>query len=202
MRTTLLAVCAALLAAPAFAQKAPATARSEAFIATISKVKPDDGKLSKADKDANQKYFTELDGYFDYDVLTSEPISGRADKFTAEQKAEFMKKFRELIRLVGYPDSGGFFKKAKWALLAPKEQGDLTIVTIDAKVIKDDLETKVDLIWKKAADGLRMVDVAFDGDSLVKDYKNQFTRIIDKEGAKGLIERIDKKRAELDKKDK
>jgi ABC-type transporter MlaC component len=41
--------------------------------------------------------------------------------------------------------------------------------------------------------------VAFDGDSLIKDYQNQFARIVDKEGASGLMKKVDEKRAELDK---
>ncbi|MBI3185510.1 MAG: ABC transporter substrate-binding protein [Myxococcales bacterium] len=178
--------------------KHPAVERSEGFIASLLKVKPDDGKLSAADKAANEKVFTQLDGYFDFDRLTAEPISPRADKFTPAEKAEFQKKFRELIRLVAYPDSGGFFRRAKYTLADPKEEGEVVTVQLDAKVVKDDLETKVDLHWKKMGDVLKLVDVSFDGDSLVKDYTNQFVRIIDKEGAKGLIAKVDKRRAELD----
>lgn len=194
----LLLLSSLILASPAFADASPAVKRTEAFINGLLKVKQDEGNLTKADKDANQKVFTELDGYFDFDRLTSDPITPRVDKFSSAQKADFLKKFRELIRLIAYPDSGAFFRKAKYTLSPAKEQGELAVVTIDAKVVKDDLETKVDIHWKKGADGLRIVDVAFDGDSLVKDYQNQFVRIIDKEGVKGLIEKLDKRRAELD----
>lgn len=198
MRRHLLLLSALLAPGLAAAKGHPAVERTEAFIAGLLKVKPDDGKLSAADKEANQKVFGQLDGFFDYDQLTGQPISPRADKFSPAEKAEFQKKFRELIRLIAYPDSGAFFKKAKYTVGAPKEQGELITVPIDAKVVKDDLETKVDLHWKKTGDGLKLVDVSFDGDSLVKDYTNQFVRIIDKDGAKGLISKVDKRRAELD----
>ena len=195
---TLIAAGALLVPTLALAESPASQKRTEAFVAGLLKVKPDDGKLSKADKDANLKAYLELDGYFDFDHLTTAPIAPRADKFSPAEKADFAKKFRELIRLIAYPDSGAFFKKAKYTVGAPKEQGEVSIVPIDAKVVKDDLETKVDIHWKKVGDSLRIVDVAFDGDSLVKDYQNQFVRIIDKDGAKGLIEKIDKRRAELD----
>lgn len=194
-------LCAfALVPAVALAGKHPAVERTEKFVALLLKVKQaEEGKtLAAADKAANEKVFKELDGYFDYDHLTSAPISPRADKFSKDEKAEFQKKFREVIRLVAYPDSGSFFRKAKWTLGEPKEKGDVVVVPMDCKVVKDDIEMKVDLHFKKAADGLKIVDVAFDGDSLVKDYQNQFVRIIDKEGAKGLIAKVDKKRSELD----
>jgi ABC-type transporter MlaC component len=181
------------------AQGPAAVKRTEAFVNALLKVKSDDGTLTKADKDANQKIFTELDGFFDFERLTTEPIKPRADKFSADEKSEFAKKFKEVIRLVAYPDSGAFFRKAKYTLGAPKEEGEVVIVPIDAKVVKDDLETKVDIHWKKGADGtLKIADVGFDGDSLVKDYQNQMVRIIDKEGAKGLIGKVDKRKAELE----
>ncbi len=196
--TTALCCAALLLPAAAFAEGPNAQKRTEAFIAALLKVKPDDGKLTKADKDANQKVFTELDAFFDWDYLVSSPIQPRIDKFSAAEKAEYLKKFKELVRLIAYPDSGSFFKKAKYTVGAPKEEKDITTVPIDAKVVKDDLETKVDIHWAKSADGLRIHDVSFDGDSLIRDYQNQFVRIIDKEGAKGLIAKIDKRRAELE----
>jgi phospholipid transport system substrate-binding protein len=174
--------------------------RTEAFINLLLKVKsPEEGKtLSKADQEANQKVFSELDGYFDWDNITHSPIAPRADKFKPEEKAEFTKKFREVIRLVAFPDSGAFFRKAKYTVSPGKAEGDLTTVSIDAKVVKDDLQTKVDLHFKKAADGLKITDVSFDGDSLVKDYQNQMVRILDKEGPKGLIAKVDKRKAELE----
>ena len=193
-------VILSILALPgaALAKGHPAVERTEGFIAALLKVKQDDGKLTAADKAANQKVFVELDGFFDFDHLVSSPITPRADKFSAAEKAEYSKKFREVVRMVAYPDSGGFFKKAKYTIGAVKEEREVTIVPIDAKVIKDDLETKVDLHWKKTATGLRLIDVSFDGDSLVKDYTNQFVRIIDKEGAKGLIAKIEKRRLEME----
>lgn len=173
--------------------------RTESFINLLLKVKQSDAApLAKADQDANQKIFTELDGFFDWDYLVSEPIRTRVDKFSAAEKDEFQKKFKEVIRLVAYPDSGSFFRKAKWAITAPKEEGaDKVSVGIDAK--KDDLETHVDLHFKKMGADLKLYDVSFDGDSLVKDYQNQMVRILDKGGPKELIGKIDKRKADLEK---
>src|SRR5438105_4149294 len=119
----------------ALGAKDPAVDRTEKFIAKLVEVKPDDGKLTAKDKEANQKIFSELDGYFDFDALTAAPIMPRLDKFSADQKAEFYKKFKELIRLIAYPDSGSFFKKAKYTVGDAKPQGDVVTVPIDAKVV-------------------------------------------------------------------
>jgi ABC-type transporter MlaC component len=172
----------------------PAVARTEQMIAAFKKVKPG---VSAA---ANASAFNELDSLIDYDTITSRTIEPRAAKFTPAQRAEFQKNFRELIRLIAYPDSGDFFRKARLTFKPPKTEGSQTQVPFLAKSPDEDLETEITLHWNKGADGsLRLVDASFDGDSLVRDYQNQFSKIIDKDGVVGLLKRIDQRRAEIDK---
>jgi phospholipid transport system substrate-binding protein len=179
---------------------APAVERTEAFIATFKKVKSSE-KPTAAEKKANEAVFAELDKFMDFDTLTEKPIEPRAAKFSAKQKTEFTTKFRDLVRRIAYPDSGAFFREAKMKVGEPAEKDGATVVPIDAHLPKDDLRTKLELYWaKKGAGGtLRLVDVAFDGDSLIKDYQNQFARLIDKEGVAGTLKKLDEKKAELDK---
>ena len=174
----------------------PAVERTEAFIAAFKKVKSGD-KLTPADKKANEKVFAELDKFMDFETLTTKPIEPRAAKFSAKQKSQFAGDFRDLIRRIAYPDSGEFFREAKMKFGAPAAKAGATAVPIDAHLVKDDLRTKVELYWVPKGGQLKLVDVAFDGDSLIKDYQNQFARIIDKEGVAGLMKKVDEKKAEL-----
>jgi phospholipid transport system substrate-binding protein len=194
MRTWVLAVLTLLLPGLAFAAKDPAQVRAEAFIAGLKRVKP---LKSPADRAANEKVFTELDGFIDFDSLTVEAIKPRADKFNADQKAEYMKKFRELVRLIAYPDSGDFFKEAQVTFKPVEAKGAVTNVPFNARMAKEDLETDVTLHWVGKGEAAKLIDVSFDGESLVKDYQNQFTRIIDKDGVPGLIKKLDERRGEL-----
>jgi ABC-type transporter MlaC component len=192
------AVAAAMLGGPARAASSPAMERTESFIAAFKKVKSG-AKLTAADKKANEAAFTALDKFMDWDTLTTRPIEPRAAKFSAGQRKEFATKFKDVVRRMAYPDSGDFFRDAKLKFGQVTEKGDATVVPIDAHVVKDDLRTKIELYWGKKGGTLQLVDVAFDGDSLIKDYQNQFARIIDKEGVSGLMKKVDEKRAELDK---
>jgi ABC-type transporter MlaC component len=202
MRRTALSLLAAVVAATLLGSQAhaaaPAVERTDSFIATFKKVKSGD-KVSAADKKANEATFTALDKFMDWDTLTTKPIEPRAAKFSAAQKKEFATKFKDVVRRIAYPDSGDFFREAKLKVGEATEKGELTVVPIDAHVVKDDLRTKIELIWGKKDGTLKLVDVAFDGDSLIKDYQNQFARIIDKEGVSGAMKKVDEKRAELDK---
>jgi ABC-type transporter MlaC component len=177
-----------------------AAERTDAFIAAFKSVKSGE-KLSPADRRANEQAFVALDRFMDFDTLIQKTIEPRAGKFTPKQKTEFASKFRDLIRRIAYPNSGEFFRSAKMKIGTAVEKGETTVVSIDAHVPKDDLKTKLQLSWSraKAKDGtLKLVDVAFDGDSLIQDYQNQFARIIDKEGVAGLLRKVDEKKAELD----
>ena len=169
--------------------------RAGDFVGLLLKVQPGTGKLTAAQKAANEKVFRQLDSLIDFEHFTTAPIAPRADKFSKEQKADFAKKFREVIRLVAYPDSGSFFRKAKYSFGKGTEKEGIVLVPISTRVVKDDLETEVTLHFRKNA--WKIVDVSFDGDSLVKDYQNQMIRIIDKDGAKGLIAVIEKRYSEM-----
>ena len=145
----------------------------------------------------NEKAFAALDEYFDFDTLTAEPIRPHRERLTAAQRQEFTGKFRELIRLVAYPDTGAFLRKATRKLGAAREANGVQVVDVDLALPEEDLETRVSFHWKEVRGALRLVDVSFDGDSLVRDYANQFGRILEKEGAGGLLKKADERLAEL-----
>lgn len=174
-----------------------AVERTESLIATFKKVKSGD-KLSAADRKANEQVFAEIDRFMDFQSLTGKPIEPRAAKFSAKQKVEFADKFRSLIRAIAYPNSGGFFRDAKMKLGAPADKEGATLVPVDAHVAKENMRTKLEFSWVRRDGTLKIGDVSFDGDSLIKDYQNQFARIIDKEGVAGLLKKMDEKKAELE----
>lgn len=201
-KTLLAAAAVAALALPTPARAAapaPGKERTESLIAAFKKVKPDDGKLTAAEKAANARHFAELDGYLDFETLVSKPIAPRAAKLTPAQLADYKAKFRELIRLIAYPNSGEFFRDAKWKIGPEKVQGELLTVPVDVRVPAEDLETVVEFQWAKVDGTLQIQDVLFEGDSLVKDYQNQVSRVVDKQGAAGLIKALDDRLAELNK---
>ena len=191
-----LTVALALLApfAASAAAKDPAQAKTDQMIAAFKAVKAGAGEA------ANAKPYATLDSLIDYDTITARSIEPRAAKFTAAQKAQFYKRFRELIRLQAYPDSGAFFRDAKLTFKPVTTEGNVSNVPFRAYIAAEDLETNVTLHWTKAADGsLKMTDVSFEGDSLVRDYQNQFAKVVDKEGVAGLFKKLDERHAALSK---
>ncbi|MBI5548721.1 MAG: ABC transporter substrate-binding protein [Deltaproteobacteria bacterium] len=181
------------------ASTSPGRERAETLVATFKKVKKDDGKLTEADKAANAKVFAELDTFLDFETLVSKPIAPRADKLKPEELAGFKAKFRELIRLVAYPNSGAFFREATLSFQPEQARGELLAVAMKVRLPAEDLDTVVEFLFAKVGGALKVQDVLFEGDSLVKDYQNQITKVIDKSGIAGLMKILDDRLADLSK---
>ena len=176
------------------------TSATEALVAAFKRVKDDDGKLSDADKAANAKTYAELDALLAREHFTAAAIAPRKDKFSAAELKAFQEQFWDVVQRIAYPGSGAFFREGQVKYAEPKEKGGIWTHELTAYIPSEDLETVVALQWKLEGGKLRIVDVLFDGDSLVKDYQNQFARIVDKDGAAGLLKKLAEKREELTKK--
>jgi ABC-type transporter MlaC component len=182
--------------------KDPPEVRTQQLLDKLLGVKeaPEGGALSEADKAANAALYKELDGYFDYDRLSTEPIAPNKKAFTAAQIASFRKTFNDLIRLVAYPRSSTFVRQAKVTVKKGKAQGKRAEVVMHAALPEKDIETDVGFFWEEQDGAWRIVDVSFDGTSIIKDYQNQFTRIIKKDGVDGLLKKVSE-RLENERKD-
>ena len=72
----------------------------------------------------------------------------------------------------------------------PVEEGGRTRVPLTISFPKQDLTMDVAFVWGKSG---RVVDLMLDGDSLVKDYSNQVSRIVAKGGPEELLRRLAEK---------
>jgi len=191
-RLSLLLVAFGLPVAAGAAPAPEAQARSRAIVAAFIRV-PD------APGPARTKAFAELDGYFALEELVSAAVAPRAARFSAAELARFKASFLEVLRLVAYAESGAFFRKARVTWGEARAEGEETAVPAKVVVPNEDLTTEVEFRWRRARGALRVVDVAFEGDSLLRDYQNQIARIVDKSGPAGLQKAVDERRAELGK---
>ncbi len=177
-----------LLASPGFAAETPLS-RTQALMHTFESVqhgKPG-AQLSDAAKKANRDVYKQLDAAFDRDALTAEAVAPYKSQFTAAQLVKYSQLFWELIRLVAYPDA---LRGATWSAKAGTQQGDSADVIVHARKEAEDVETDVTFHWRRGKDGWLVHDVSFDGASLVADYRNQFGKILNKDGVAGLLRKL------------
>lgn len=170
---------------PVFAIPGPAE-QTQNMIKTLKQVKKND-----------EATYKKVDAYIDYHTITYESIAPHRSKFSDQQAKEFSRLFESLIRLVAYPQSSSFYEEAQSEFHKPIIKKNIAIVNSDAVIEKEDFEMEIGYQWKKNGDQWQLSDLIIDEDSLVKDYQNQFGRIIAKEGVEGLIKKVKDKIAEV-----
>ncbi len=146
-----------------------------------------------AQKKSQTKAMSKVKAYFDYDHLVSAPIEPHKAKLNAEQLAKYTQMFRELLENAPLIASLGNGKKLEYTIGAPITVDHAVTVSLQAYDAETDMETSVAFIWAKRDATWRVVDVSLDGASMLKGYQNQFGRIIKKEGADGLLSRLEER---------
>jgi len=170
-----------------------------ALFATLKGMKLHDGKLREGERAANEKVFARVDRFFDLELMTEATIASRADRFTPGQRAKFLTKFRELIRLISYPYLARFALEGQVRVEGVSHHGDTTDVRLDASFQGKDVWVKRTIVlrWRKVRGGLRVVDVVTAG-SMVHEYARQFVNIIDHKGTAELMRKLDERRSQVD----
>ena len=165
-----------LLLGATVVQAAPSPkARSAQLIELTYQVKTTEGPaLSKADQAANQTLFKQLDTFIDFEKLTHGPVSVHTKSLTKKQIKTIKALFQKAIRTIAYPKTGGFLQKAELTWGEESTQGNKANVELNLWVESEDLETDITFHWFRTKKGWKLIDMSFDGASLVKDYQNQF----------------------------
>ena len=189
-------VVGVLLQTTAVAAKDAPQVRTDNLMGVFKEVHvPGNGEalLSDADKQANHAVFAKLDAFFDYERIADAVIAPSKKSLNAEQLGRFSVSFRELIRLVAFPRSGEFVRQAQLKVGKPKTQGGKVSVEVEGSVPDQDSETTITFQWEDAGAEWRVTDVSFNGVSVVKDYQNQFARVIAKDGPEGFLKKLSTK---------
>ena len=130
---------------------------------------------------------------FDYEAFATEAIKPHASQLNATQMAKYHQVFEALLKKTVHRQAGSALADTKYTVAEPKVAGDKATVAVDAKMPKDDTQTNVLFTWKKKGEDFKIVDLSIDGGSLIRDYSNQFGRIIKRDGVAALIARLDKR---------
>ena len=146
--------------------------------------------LSAEERKANETAFKAADAYFDFDRLTAAAIAPHKKALSADQLTRYHRDFSALIRLVAFPRSGAFVQQAKVELSPAAIIGKKADVAMHGHMPDDDIDTRIVFKWEDVAGQWRVTDVSFDGVSMVKDYQNQFGKLIKKDGAEGFLKKL------------
>lgn len=137
-----------------------------------------------------------FDEMLDYDGLAKASLGDEWEKRTDAEKKEFSDLLKRLVRNA-YRNN--LRKTATFTIdyLGEKPAGEGELVQTRATNEKNKREEPVEIDFKmvKVGDKWKIADIITEGSSLVRNYKNQFTRIVKRDGFPTLIEKMNKKLA-------
>jgi len=160
--------------------------RSQAFVDAFKAISSND-----------EAAFKPIDEYIDFTYLSEQAIQPHRDKFNEDQVKVFKENFKSLIRLIAYPDTGKFFRENKYEYGKVVEKNNMSFVPMNVLVVAEDLDMELGYYWHQVDKQWRLADMSIDGDSLIKDYQNQFGRIINKDSVDELLKKLKNKIAEI-----
>ncbi len=163
------------------------------------------GELQKAIKASRNpktdpKLLELFDRMLDYDYLTSNTLGKHAAGLSAEQRTEFDRVFKELVRTSyrrNLRDPSGYAVE----YTGEEPLDDAVLVTTVTVNRKNRREKPLDVDYRVGKNGKTFVvqDIVTSGVSLVRNYRSQFGRIIKRDGFDALIKLMNKRLAELSK---
>lgn len=154
----------------------------------------------RASKDpkSDPKLLAIFDRTLDYDYLTRETLGKHATVLTPEQRQEFDRVLKELVRASyrrNLKDPSGY--AVDYTGQTPAKTATLVTTVTTNKHNKREKPLPVDYLVAKTGSAYLVQDVVTSGVSLVRNYRSQFGRIIKRKGFEALMELMHKRLAEL-----
>ena len=140
-----------------------------------------------------EKLWDVITKVFDFDKISQLALGKYRKKFDDPKMAEYTEAFTKLIGNTYLKKIQGEFKneKVKYLEEIPGSKPDKAMVK--TLIVRENAEIPVDYSMWLNNGNWRIYDVRVEGVSLVKNYRNQFTKILFKDSPDQLIERIKKK---------
>ncbi len=150
------------------------------------KLKSESGKKVK-----EQKIEAAADRLFDYVELSKRTLGLNWNKFTAEQRKEFVGLFRTIL-MNAYIDKIMAYTNEKVSFTKEMPLSGTT-VEVQSTVVSKNAETPVNYRVIKKDNDWKVYDVVIEGVSLVSNYRTQFREVLGNNPPQTLIDSLRKK---------
>ena len=136
---------------------------------------------------------------FDFTEISKRALARNWRKFSPEQRKAFTKTFTDLLGNTYLEKmQGGEYKDVSVVFLEDKKLSEIK-TKVSSKIISRDQELPVSYNLKLKKNRWRIYDVKVEGVSLIKNYRLQFNRNLKTHSPAELIQQIEKKVAQHDK---
>lgn len=132
-----------------------------------------------------------FDRVLDYDTLAKESLRDFWDERTPEERAEFQGILTKLVRAAYRKNLKRIGDYAvEYRGEAKVDAGQVVRTVARSRSASREEPVSIDYVVRESGGQWRIVDIVTEGSSLVSNYRNQFRRIIKKQGFPELIRRM------------
>lgn len=145
----------------------------------------------KPSAERDKKVAAVMSGLFDYDAMARRSLGKHWESLNDEQRAEFTSVLRQLVQR-NLEKNVQSTMKYDVQFSGEEESGaDVKVKTKASNTKKSNEEpVLVDYVMHKTDAGFRVHDIVTEGSSMVGSYRNQFGKIIAKDGYEALIKKM------------
>lgn len=188
------AFLAALLIAPQALAQASARTFLEDQHDDVNEILRADASTDAARARRSERLTRILNQLLDYDSLSEAALSDHWETRSEEQRTQFVSLLRQLVER-NYENNLERILEYEVSYDDERRRGERTIVTTSARSRTQRRQPPVEIEYTMRRDGRRwrVVDVTTDGVSMVRNYREQFNRIIDRDGWDELIARMERR---------
>lgn len=171
----------------------PAAMLNAAYAEVREIVSREKGKLS--DEQIGEKLRAVIAPLFDFEELTRRSLGAYWARGTVNEQ-------RELVALLSELLARAYLHRITRGVeiievLDVREAVSGELATVYAEIGVDDLSVSTKALLHRTREGWKIFDVAVENIGLVNNYRNEFPAIVRREGFRGLIERLKKKKASV-----
>lgn len=132
-----------------------------------------------------------LDGMLDYELLAKRSLAKHWDDVGDEKRKEFTELLKRLVQRNYEKNIKNIAEyDIEWLGEDPGTEGVVIHTRATSKTNKREEPVTIDYRVHPEGSGYRVFDIVTEGSSLVNNYKNQFHRIIQKDGVDALLKRM------------
>lgn len=185
--------CTLLLLLPVFVKAQSTTdVAPEALIQNIFTLAQKENPLN------NPKLKTELDGSFDFKLMSLNILGSEAKKRSASDLQWFETSIKDIITKTVYPKAPDFLRGVKITYGSTLIDGNKA--TVPSTVAKKGEKTDVSYSLVKSPSGWKVIDVSIDEESWVKTINDKMNKAFKEKGWAGVKELLNNRLKALNKK--
>jgi phospholipid transport system substrate-binding protein len=138
-----------------------------------------------------------IESLVDFQTICDRALAKNLKTLSAEHKTEISSLLKTILTKTVYPAAPQFFKDVS-VQFKPAEDTASGKARIKSLVSKGKSRSSVEYWLESSSSGYRVVDLAIDGESWVKNVGGQFDQILSSKGPEELIRRMKKRLAQIE----